>query len=383
MKAGQQNPYMLCYIANDLYQNGLSSQAAETYKQAVEQARAANDTRCLVHALRWTGNAYMWAYRHDEAYPYLLQAVSFDGQPEAPLEDIYGAMTDLCMLSVRSRPYAMLRQFLAETREFLARRDCGEWDHRVDLLAAMGHLRRGEAAEAYRLACRAWQRQRVATGGPHYQQGAYLNILYRAAHGLHDRRAMNEARRLMIAEAEKTILMSRLRLNNCLAMHAASDDAAGTSGREMIAALAEETVGMIKATEWVRDEAIEAIRLLALAGEDAKARATLDRSHLVEAADTALLRLDLAICQLASHIDWQPPLYRPPAPGEVPPAPLLNGNDLARQLVAGMLEAALREARIEDARLESDACVRAVRRRQAWLRIETTEEDSDEEQACA
>lgn len=367
MNDASDDPYVLCSTANDLYQGGLSNRAAEVYELASRLAAEKQDLYCLVHALRWTGNAYMWAYRHDQAYPFLLQAISYDGNPEAPLDDVYGAMTDLGLLSVRSRPYAALRKILAETRDFLERRHLTPWDHRVDLLEAMGHLRRGEFAQAHRLACRAWQRHLGCVGGPHYQSAAYLNVRYRAAHGLEDVAAMQQALQLLQTYGEKSIVMSRLRRNNCTAMATAFHGLGSADDVDQVDALTAEAIGTMEATEQTRDEAVEAFRLQALCGHIEKADACLRKAGFTEAADTALLRLDIELCRLGARIGWRPPFYRPVHGQELPPRPLLNGDEADRVRVRELAAKADRLGALEDQRLEGRWWNEALATRRRWL----------------
>jgi hypothetical protein len=363
-----ENPQHLAALGNTAYQAGLNHQAVALFRRAAELALEQNDVAAHVHNLRWTGNALIWAGQADEACTFLLQAVSFDGQPEAEPEDVYGALTDLCMVALRSRPYALLRRMLADARDFLRRRRLDRWGHRLDLLQAMAHLRQRDYAQAFPLASRAWQGVRAVGDGPRYHFSSYLNVVFRAAHSLGDGPAMDRALDELHRHSERDVMISRVRHRLCQALRLTFDGLSDTR-RDTVECLVDEVIGVMSTTEWVHDDTLDVLRLLAMLGRHDQARQHLQAARLAGDADLALLELDIALCRLAGRSGWSPPFYIADG-SEIKPPRLLEGADPCEQLeLAALLEQAVRHGQDEDARRECSLYIEAVARRRSWLAL--------------
>lgn len=357
---------LLINQASALYQACMNRQAADLYQQAAELALQNNQIDLQVHCLRWTGNSYLWSSLHDEAYPHLLHAVSYHAHPQARPEDIYCAMTDLCLLSIRSRGIAEIRDLLAQTRSYLERRSLLHWGHRLDRLEAMLNLRLGDFSQAQQLANRGWLGMKGGEEGPHYQKGAYLDALFRSAHGMGDRQEMDRAVALFRDCGERDISNSRVRQLVCLGMRFAFDGVTDQN-RETIHDLAREALHIIQNATSPFEESTDAIRLLLLCGEVDGARNALAHKPPPNLAERALLRLDLLLAQLPELAGRQPPFYRRDFmtvraevdSNQISPATASELNQL--------ITSAGEQARVEDARLGCDLNSRAVELRKGWL----------------
>jgi hypothetical protein len=166
------------------------------------------------------------------------------------------------------------------------------------------------------------------------------------------------------------ILMSHLRDRICRAIRLAFAGVTDAN-REAIGLLAEEAVGSMNAAEWVRDEMLDALRLLATSGGCVKATEYLRRANVIEAADSALLRLDLEICRLARGFGWPPPFYRPDCARQDPEQPLLTHEPAQRSRIEALVNQAETHARAEDERMECTIYSEAVSLRRRWLGMET------------
>lgn len=361
---------LLISEGNLAYQSGLHAQATGIYRRAAEQARAGHDMRQYVLCTRWLGNALLWAHQPDEACPHLLEAVSYGDHPEADPADVYAAITDLCLLAVWHRPYTFFQRMLAEARDFLARRHLEPWSHRLDRLQALGHLRRGEFAAAHAVACRAWQGAENCIHGPRYQHGAYLDIMFRAAWGMGDVRAMDAALELFRGHGEKSIVISQVRGDLCRALRCFFGEGRDVN-REAIECLLREILGVMNATEWLHDEGVDALRLWAALGRHEEARAMLDKNAACADADTALLRLDLALCELGSQRGWRLPVGTLNDSSDVSVLPAPAEHEAEAAPLSRLVQAAEAQAAQEDARMECTQHQQRVTQRKRWLASES------------
>ncbi len=361
------NLIMLLNAARAAYESSQNDLSSRLYLRAAEQALAANEIAAHVHCLRWTGNALMWAFRHNEAYPYLLQAASFENDPRVPPDEIYGTMTDLGLLSIRSRPFRQTETLLKQIREFLERRHLTRWDHRVDRLESLLSARRGYFQKALEAATRAWQRRLAATDGPTYQNGAYLDAIFRAAHQLGDTSLMDQALDWFSRQSERHIVTSRLREKVCFAMRRAFDGV-DENNRTIIESLTKEALGVLSSgTRRVVEEGNDAVRLLATAGGRQEANRHFAAAVMDESADSALLSLDLALCQLASDNGWTVPFYRKDFAVVQPVAGLLPGSAGQQAEIVRLFAEAERLGGAEDTRLECSAYADALTVRRRWI----------------
>ncbi|MSU64301.1 MAG: hypothetical protein EXS31_18250 [Pedosphaera sp.] len=308
----------------------------------------------------------MWCYRFEEACCYLLRAVSYDGDAGAKTEDIYGAMTDLCLLSTRCRPYSTLQRLIEDTRGFLARRGLERWGHRLDLIQAIGHWRRGEFGAAYQLSNRGWQRVQLTIDGPRYHNTSYLNCAIRAAHDMGDLEAMDAAIVLFHRHHEKSNQTSRIRNILCDAIRLAYSEFSEDS-RETLDLMVQEIIGIMTATEWIRDETMDALRLLGMLGRWDEAAARLRQTGFAEGPDSSLLRLDLAVCKLGARSGWQVSFYAARIAESTPPLPLLTADEADHSRILNLLHEADARACAEDARMECSFYTSGVALRRQWL----------------
>lgn len=357
---------LLIHQANALYQPGLNRQAADLYQAAADLALQQNRIDLHVHCLRWTGNSYMWSFLHEEAYPYLLHAASFHEHPGALPADIYCALTDLCLLSIRSRSIAETRAIIAQTRGFLERRHLLHWGHRLDRLEAMLNLRLGDFTQAHQFASRGWLGMKQAADGPRYQNGAYLDALFRAAHGLGNREEMDRAGELLRHCGETDISTSRVRQLVCLGMRFAFDGMT-KDNRQTVYDLAKEAVQIIQDATSPFEESTEIIRLLLLCGAVAEAEKVLASKPSPNRAETALLRLDLRMAQTQALAGWQPPFYRHDFLETRPATASLAITSTVANELEQLIAIAEEQARAEDARLGCTGYSRAVDLRKGWL----------------
>jgi hypothetical protein len=357
---------LLIHQANAAYQPGMNRQAADLYQQAAELALQDNRIDLHVHCLRWTGNSYMWSFLHPEAYPHLLHAVSYHEHPQARPEDIYCALTDLCLLSIRSRGITEIRGLISQSRAYLERRNLLHWGHRLDRLEAMLNLRLGDFAQAHQLASRGWIGMNATKDGPRYQKGAYLDALFRSAHGLGDRQEMDRAVELFRACDETDISTSHVRQLVCLGMRFAFDGVTDKN-RETIRDLAREALHIIQNATSPFEESTEAIRLLLLCGEADEARNAVAHKPPPNLAETALLRLDLLLAQLPELAGWQPPFYRRDFRTGRPEVDQQRLSTATANELNQHITSAGEQARAEDARLGCDLNSRAVELRKGWL----------------
>jgi hypothetical protein len=364
--------YRFAQLGTEAYQAGFNSQAADLFARGRETALEQGNVRAQVHSLRWTGNALMWAGRFEEACHYLLHAISFDEHAEADIEDVYGAMTDLCLLSTRRRSHPVLQQMLADTRAFLARRARERWGHRLDLIQAIAHLRRHEFPDAYDLGNRAWQQVRTVHNGPRYHNNSYLNYIFRAAHGMGDAVAMDAALEQMQRHGEHSIQTCRVRDHICSAIRLAFDGVTELN-REQIDFHVREALGAMAGSDSVGDEIIHALRLLAILGRWQEASDRLSRVSNAEPAFGTLLQIDLTICRLADGVGWTVPFYTKHLTEATPPNALLADSKADLSEVSAQWRRAAQAAEAEDARMGCSANMEAVALRRRWLTGESAQ----------
>ena len=195
--------------------------------------------------------------------------------------------------------------------------------------------------------------------------------MFRAAWGLGDIHAMDAALDLFRSYSERTIAISHVRAELCYALRFALEDGLEVN-REAIECLVRETLGTMNMTEWLREEGLEVLRLWAALGHHLEARETLAKKVLFTDAETALLRLDLALCQLGDQHGWRPPAYmlsRPSAAYTLP-APLEDEAEIA--VLSPLLKTAEAQAVQEDLRMECTYHQQRVVQRQRWLSCEST-----------
>jgi hypothetical protein len=361
-----ESPYRFAQLGTEAYQAGFNRQAADLFVRGRETALEQGNVRAQVHSLRWTGNALMWAGRFEDACHHLLHAISFDEHAEADIEDVYGAMTDLCLLSTRCRSYPVLQQMLADTRAFLARRARERWGHRLDLIQAIAHLRRHEFPDAYALGNRAWQQMRAVHNGPRYHNNSYLNYIFRAAHGAGDAVAMDAALEEMQRHGEHSIQTCRVRDHICGAIRLAFDGVTEFN-REQIDFHVQDAHGARAGSDSVGDEITHALRLLAILGRWPEASGRLSRVSNAEPAFGTLLQIDLTICRLAAGVGWTVPFYAKHMADEMPPRALLADSEAELSEVQAQWRRAVQAAKAEDARMNCSANTEALALRRRWL----------------
>jgi hypothetical protein len=366
MTQARGNPYMLARLGDDAYQAGFNGQAARLFSEGAETALAQGNIRSHVRNLRWTGNALMWAGHHQEACEQLLKAIAFDEDADADIEDVYGAMSDLCLMTARRGSYAALQRMLAETRMFLDRRARGHWAHRLDLTQAIAHLKRGEFADAYRMANRAWQQVRMAHDGPRYHNNSYLNHIFHAALGLRDAAAMDAALEQMQRQGEDRIQTCRVRQHLCQAIRLAFDGITETNS-EQIQFNVEEALGGMAISDSVGDEISHALRLMGMLGRWEESHQQICRLSATQRLGTELVRLDLVVCRLAARTGWPVPFYSARMAEAIPPTPLVGMEENEREPVLKLLEAAEPFATAEDSRLNCTVHCEGVAMRRRWL----------------
>jgi hypothetical protein len=360
------NASVLSRLGDDAYQAGFNGQAALLFSRGAVAALTQGNIRSHVHNLRWTGNALMWAGRFDEACDQLLTAISYEAHAEASIEDVYGAMTDLCLMMARRGPYVALQRMLTETRMFLSRRARESWAHRLDLTEAIAHLKREEYSDAYRLANRAWQQVRTVHDGPKYHSISYLNHIFHAAHGLRDTEAMDATLEQMQCQGEHQIQSCRVRQHLSRAIRLAFRGIR-EDNKEQISFHVEEAFGALSTSDTVGDEISHVLRLMGMLGRWEEANQRLARTSSVQRPGTELAQVDLALCRVAARAGWIVPYYGPHVAEAMPPSTLAGGEGDERAEILKLLEEATKFAGVEDARMNCNVHSNAVAMRRRWL----------------
>lgn len=238
----------------------------------------------------------------------------------------------------------------------------------MDRLEAMLHLSRGDFRQAHEMASRGWDGMLAAADGPRYQKGAYLDALFRAAHGLGNVEEMDRALELFRDAGESFIVTSQVRELVCQAMRHAFDGVTHQN-RDLICHLAEDALVAIRGALSPFDETADVLRLLLLAGEVDAAAAGLAENPPPASVVMSLLRCDVRLAQVKEFAGWSPPYFHRhfgqarPVGACPPPSPEVAGE--LRQLLA----AAAESAQAEDQRLECQVNAPAVRLRQDWLEL--------------
>jgi hypothetical protein len=366
MNQRQLRTFVMTLQATEAYNQGQNELAAQIYERTAQLSLEEGDLLTHVHCLRWTGNSLMWAYRHDEAYQWLLRAVSFHEHPAPMPEDLYAAMTDLCLLCVRCRSASQTRAILEQTREYLERRQRQAWSHRLDRLEALLLLKRGDPAGAHALACRGWQGMLAAKDGPRYQNSAYLDAMFRGALGMENAREMDRVLDLFVAHAEPSITTSRVRATTCRAMRHAFNGV-NPDNRDTLGGLAREVVDEVGAKGTPQEEIADGLRLAAISGRPAEILARLEQFNCGLPFESGLLALDVALASAAATEGIELPFYRPGRMRDPLPRPIGTGNPAVMADLDARRREAERLALVEDARLECGAPSAAVAIRRNWI----------------